>query len=93
MEVMEGDSAVFCCELSKPTAPVEWRKGRVILRPGGKYEMVQEGRFTKMILNNAEESDAGKYTCKSRNCQSSAELTVQGELGGSLRWTHSQQPE
>ncbi|XP_054458971.1 obscurin [Anoplopoma fimbria] len=76
LEVKEGDSGVFCCELSKPGAPVDWRKGRVILKPGYKYEMKQEGRLTKLIINNMEESDAGKYTCKTKDTQSTAELTV-----------------
>lgn len=79
LEVKEGDSGVFCCELSKPGAPVDWRKGRVVLKPGYKYEMKQEGRFTKLIINNLEESDAGKYTCKTNDCQSTAELMVKGE--------------
>ncbi|XP_047198783.1 obscurin isoform X6 [Hippoglossus stenolepis] len=74
----EGDSGVFCCELSKPGAPVEWRKGRVVLKPGQKYEMKQEGRLTKLVINNIEESDAGKYTCQTKDCQSTAELTVKG---------------
>lgn len=79
VEVKEGDSGVFRCELSKPGAPVDWRKGRVVLKPGYKYEMKQEGRFTKLVVNNVEESDAGKYTCKTNDCQSTAELTVKGE--------------
>jgi len=79
LEVKEGDSGVFCCELSKPGAPVDWRRGRVILKPGEKYEMKQEGCVTKLIINNVEESDAGKYTCKTKDSQSTAELTVQGE--------------
>ncbi|XP_035804053.2 obscurin isoform X3 [Amphiprion ocellaris] len=76
LEVKEGDSGVFCCEISKPGAPVDWRKGRVILKPGYKYEMKQDGRLTKLIINNVEESDAGKYTCKTKDSQSTAELTV-----------------
>uniref|UniRef100_A0A3Q2QDN2 Ig-like domain-containing protein n=1 Tax=Fundulus heteroclitus TaxID=8078 RepID=A0A3Q2QDN2_FUNHE len=75
----EGDCAVFCCELSKPEAPVEWRKGRVVLKPGEKYEMKQEGRLTKLTINRVEESDAGKYTCKTKHSQSTAELRVRGE--------------
>lgn len=70
---------MFCGELSKPGAPVDWRKGRAVLRCGEKYQMKQEGRFIKLIINNVEESDAGKYTCKTNDCQSSAELTVKGE--------------
>ncbi|XP_036067362.1 obscurin isoform X2 [Oryzias melastigma] len=76
VEVKEGDSGVLCCELSKPGARVEWRKGRVILKPGYKYEMKQEGCVAKLIINNIEESDAGKYICKTEDSQSSAELTV-----------------
>ncbi|XP_061739065.1 obscurin isoform X2 [Nerophis ophidion] len=76
LEVKEGNSGVFCCELSKPGAPVDWRKGRVILKPGYKYEMQQEGHFTKLFINNTEESDSGKYTCKTKDTQSTAELLV-----------------
>ncbi|XP_067369922.1 obscurin [Channa argus] len=75
--VKEGGSGVFCCELSKPGPPVDWRKGRVILKPGYKYEMKQEGHVTKLIINNVEESDAGKYTCQTKDSQSTAELVVQ----------------
>lgn len=58
---------------------MDWRKGRAVLRCGEKYQMKQEGRFIKLIINNVEESDAGKYTCKTHDCQSSAELAVKGE--------------
>ncbi|XP_062854790.1 obscurin [Trichomycterus rosablanca] len=73
----EGDTAVFTCELSKPGAPVEWRKGRAVLKPGGKYKMKLDGRLTKLEIYNLEEGDTGKYTCKAREAQSTAELTVE----------------
>lgn len=76
----EGKSATFTCELSKPGAPVEWRKGRVILKPGDKYQMKLEGRITKLVINNLAEDDAGNYTCKTKDSQSTAELTVQGKI-------------
>ncbi|XP_042178904.1 obscurin-like isoform X2 [Oncorhynchus tshawytscha] len=76
--IKEGDSGEFWCELSKPGAPVDWRKGRVLLKSGDKYEMKQEGRITKLLIHNVEESDAGKYTCKTKDTQSTAELTVKG---------------
>lgn len=96
LAVKEGDSAVFCCELSKPGAPVDWRKGRVVLKPGYKYEMKLEGRLNKLTINNTEESDAGKYTCKTSDSQSTAELTVRGQIktprgaGGQLQAWKSQ---
>lgn len=79
MVVKEGECGVFCGELSKPGAPVDWRKGRAVLKCGEKYQMKQDGRFIKLIINSVEENDAGKYTCKTNDCQSSAELTVKGE--------------
>ncbi|KAL1270084.1 hypothetical protein QQF64_032373 [Cirrhinus molitorella] len=75
---VECESAVFTCELSKPGAPVEWRKGRVMLKSGAKYQMMLEGRLTKLVINNLVEGDAGNYTCKTKDSQSTAELTVQG---------------
>lgn len=41
--------------------------------------MKREGRLSKLMINSIEESDAGKYTCKSSDSQSSAELTVRGQ--------------
>ncbi len=76
----EGESAVFTCELSKPGAPVEWRKGRVMLKRGAKYQMMLEGRLTKLLINNLVEGDAGNYTCKTKDSQSTAELLVQGKV-------------
>ncbi|XP_053721724.1 obscurin isoform X1 [Synchiropus splendidus] len=75
--IKEGNSGVFCCELSKPGSPVTWLRGRSLLKPGGRYELKQEGPYTKLVIHNIEEGDAGKYTCKTTDSQSTAELTVQ----------------
>ncbi|XP_051964162.1 obscurin [Xyrauchen texanus] len=77
---VEGECAIFICELSKPGAPVEWRKGRVILTAGDKYQMKQEGRLTKLVINHLVDGDAGNYTCKTKDAQSTAELMVQGKI-------------
>lgn len=71
---------MFTCELSKPGAPVEWRKGRAILKPGEKYKMRLEGKLTKLEIINVEETDSGNYYCKTKDAQSTAELTVQGKM-------------
>ncbi|KAK7889482.1 hypothetical protein WMY93_025042 [Mugilogobius chulae] len=75
--VKEGNIGTFSCELSKPGAPVEWRKGRVLLKPSPKYEMKQDGKITKLIINEIEDCDAGHYTCKTTDSQTTAELVVQ----------------
>lgn len=75
----EGGHAVFSCELSKPNAQVDWRKGRVVLRPDEKYEMKQEGRIVKLLIHSVEASDAGNYSCKTKDSESTAELTVKGK--------------
>lgn len=74
----EGDTAVFTGELSKPEAPVEWRRGRVVLKPGGKYKMKLDGRLIRLEIHNLDEGDAGKYSCKAEEAQSTAELTIEG---------------
>lgn len=63
---------------------MQWRKSKVILKPGEKYDMKQEGHLTQLFINNVEESDAGKYTCKTKDSLSTAELIVQGEKVFSL---------
>lgn len=75
----EGGQAVLSCELSKPCTQVDWRKGRVILKPNDKYEIKQEGTFTKLVIHNVEASDAGSYSCKTKDSESTAELTVKGK--------------
>lgn len=75
----DGGTAVFSCELSKPGAPVDWRKGRVILKAGDKYEIKQDGKINTLVIHNVEESDAGYYSCKTKDSESTAELTVQGK--------------
>lgn len=77
--VKEGDSGVLWGELSRPGTQAEWRKGRVVLKSGKKYEMKQEGCLVKLVINRVEENDAGKYTCQTNGSHSTAELTIHGE--------------
>lgn len=76
----EGGTAIFTSEISKSGAPVDWRKGRVILKAGDKYEIKQDGKISTLIIHNIEESDAGYYSCKTKDSESTTELTVRGEL-------------
>uniref|UniRef100_A0AAY5EJR6 Ig-like domain-containing protein n=1 Tax=Electrophorus electricus TaxID=8005 RepID=A0AAY5EJR6_ELEEL len=70
--------------------PVEWRKGRVFLKAGAKYKMKLEGRLTKLVINDIEEGDSGKYTCKTKDAQSTAELVVQGKIHSACKENESE---
>lgn len=79
-EVDEGATARLCCELSRAGANVEWRKGSLQLFPCAKYQMIQEGAAVELLVLGAEQEDAGHYTCDTGHAQSTASLSVRGEL-------------
>ncbi|XP_058878961.1 obscurin-like isoform X15 [Acipenser ruthenus] len=76
-ESEEGGTATLCCELSKPGAPVEWRKGGVLLKPGDKYEMKQKDHVVELLISNLLPEDTGHYTCDTGDRQTTATLSVQ----------------
>ncbi|NXA81331.1 OBSCN protein, partial [Thryothorus ludovicianus] len=49
-EAEESGTVTLRCELTKPKAPVEWRKGDVTLYPGLKYEMRQQGCAAELVI-------------------------------------------
>ncbi|NXD77517.1 OBSCN protein, partial [Halcyon senegalensis] len=57
-EVEEGRTAVLSCELTRPNATVEWRKGDTVLQPSDKYEIRQEGTHVELFIYGAEAQDA-----------------------------------
>nr|XP_033505673.1 obscurin isoform X17 [Epinephelus lanceolatus] len=76
-DAVEGDDVTLQCELSKPGVRVEWRKGGMVLQPGLKFEMRQEGCIQELCIRNLEPDDSGYYTCDAGDQLTTASLAVQ----------------
>lgn len=78
LESEEGETALLCCELSKPGVPVQWKKGTVVLKPGGKYEMKLKGSDVSLQIYDLKIHDSGVYKCCMGNLETIASVTVKG---------------
>ncbi|XP_054889212.1 obscurin isoform X6 [Poeciliopsis prolifica] len=76
-DAIEGDDITLQCEVSKPGVRVEWRKGGIVLQPGKKYEMKQEGHIQELCIHSLEPDDSGYYTCDAGEQLTTASLAVQ----------------
>ncbi|NWH73908.1 OBSCN protein, partial [Piaya cayana] len=56
-EATEGQAVTLHCKLSK-SAPVEWRKGNMVLKPSEKYKIEQEGPFAELTIQDLDLADA-----------------------------------
>lgn len=79
MEAEEAETAFLCCELSKPGLPVQWKKGTVLLRPGIKYEMKQNGCELELQINDLKCEDSGVYKCCTGGLETKANILVKGK--------------
>lgn len=79
-EAEEDETAVFCCELSKPACAVQWKKGAVLLKSGRKYEIQQTGRELQLQIRELTGQDSGVYTCCVGVLVTSASLEVKGAI-------------
>lgn len=79
IEAEEQGTAVLQCEISKPDAPVEWRKGGLLLHPSDKYEMRQNGTNVELIIHDLKPEDCGPYTCSTGYEMITGSVYVQGK--------------
>lgn len=77
-EATEGEAVTLHCKLSK-SAPVEWKKGNMVLKPSEKYKIEKEGPFVELTIQDLELADAGDYSCVCGDRQTTAALAVNGK--------------
>lgn len=66
------------CQVSRPNAVVKWYKDSQEIQPSQKYEIVSDGVYRKLLINDAEFGDEGLYTCDATDDKSSAQFYVEG---------------
>ncbi|XP_060940741.1 obscurin [Limanda limanda] len=76
-DAIEGDDSTLRCEVSKPGVCVEWRKGGIVLEPGKRYKMRQEGCIRELCISNVDPEDSGYYTCDAGDQLTTSSLAVQ----------------
>ncbi|XP_058156034.1 obscurin-like protein 1 isoform X2 [Dasypus novemcinctus] len=63
LEVTEGDTATFECELSQALADVTWEKDGRVLAPSPQVRLQALGTRRLLQLRHCDPSDAGAYSC------------------------------
>lgn len=80
MEAEEDSTATLHCLISKPDAPVKWRRGSLLLHPCKKYEIKQKDLYVELLIRSLKLEDAGEYSCDSGDQQTTAILKVKGRI-------------
>jgi hypothetical protein len=78
---MEKHRGVLECQVSRASAQVWWFKGGMELQPGPKYDMVSDGLYRKLVINDVQPEDEDTYTCDAGDVKTSAQFFVEGEQG------------
>lgn len=75
--VTKDNEITFMVELSQPDVDVEWFQNGEPIKPSDKFTIIDENFVKKLILKNAQETDAQLYTCVASNVKSSTKLKVE----------------
>lgn len=74
-----GNSIVLYCEVSNSMATVNWFKDGQELNVDEKINIQSDGFMRRIIIQSAEYSDSGVYTCKSNNDMLTFNVNVEGK--------------
>lgn len=78
--VPKNTDAEFKVELSRPDVEVTWTKNGKPIIPGPKYTVEVEGTVRRLVVHDADDSDAGDITCQAGNAKSTTTVKVEGKF-------------
>lgn len=64
VSVVQGEDAVFTCELRQATFTVRWAKEDKVIKKSHKYTISQEGRIARLTVHQTSAQDSGEYSCE-----------------------------
>lgn len=86
-EIFEKQTATFECEVNKPKQIAEWKQKADVITPGvepwQRFSVETDGNVHRLVISDAQMSDASKYTCHIKDTKTSGKLVVKG------RWLNS----
>uniref|UniRef100_A0A3Q2DUV1 Obscurin-like protein 1 n=1 Tax=Cyprinodon variegatus TaxID=28743 RepID=A0A3Q2DUV1_CYPVA len=76
----EYSEAILEVEVSLDTADVQWMRQGVLIHPGAKYTLKQNGLNHTLTIQKVTLSDRGTYSCETLHDRTQAQLTVERKV-------------
>lgn len=75
----EFGEATLEVEVSHETAEVQWMRQGVVIHPGSKFILKQNGKTRSLTIHKLTLSDQGTYSCETLHDRTQAKLAVERE--------------
>ncbi|XP_055022481.1 obscurin-like protein 1a [Boleophthalmus pectinirostris] len=73
----EFEDATLQTEISLETGEVQWMRQGVVIQPGPRYTLTQDGRVRSLTIHNLTLSDRGTYRCETLHDRTQVKLNVE----------------
>lgn len=77
----EFGEATLETEISLETGEVQWMRQGVVIQPGPRHTLAQNGRKRSLTIHNLTLSDRGTYRCETLHDRAQVKLNVEREWG------------